>query len=239
MIANNCSTIDDVRRRVTEKTQYLERNQLVGVECYEDFLDEMPREEASKIGEIIEKHTLSIYGEAEVRIMGSYRRGKRTCGDVDVHITCKSFDKRIAADALGNIVDSLWRNGHLSFHLTFLQGMETGSVLADYQRAGRILPPDVWEASKALGPPRNRRMGKSSSSSYMGVFNSPLKKGARRRVDIKVIRKSTGTASFSCYSHPPLSSIHTVKEFLLLFTLPGMGTSIGRCVSGQEIWGSI
>lgn len=237
MIHDNCCTIEDVRRRLAGKTLSLERNQLVGVECYEDILEEMPRDEAARIGQIIEKHTLSIYGEAEVRIMGSYRRGKQTCGDVDVHITCKKFEKKIPADALGNIVDSLWRNGHLCFHLTFLDGMETGSELDDYQRAGRMLPTDVWETSKALGPPRRRRMEKASSS-YMGVFNSPVKKAVRRRVDIKVNHKFCDGFVSCAVSHFLVSSTLTVKEYSPLYILREMDTLIGPCVSGQETRGS-
>eukprot|EP00980_Cylindrotheca_fusiformis_P007936 scaffold1697_cov120-Cylindrotheca_fusiformis.AAC.18 len=184
LIHENCSSIDDVRRKATDGTISLERNQLVGVECYEDILSQMSRDEAFEIGKIVERHTLEIYGEAEVTIMGSFRRGKDTCGDVDVHITCKSFEKIIPADALGTIVDRLWRKGHVCFHLTFLCGMETGSELADYQRAARVLPPEAWGRSKALSIEKKRRVGKSASS-YMGVFRSPLKSGVRRRVDIK------------------------------------------------------
>jgi len=63
--------------------------------------------------------------------------------------------------------------------------METGAALSDYQKAGKNLDASVWETSKALRVPKKANSKGCSSSSYMGVFNSSMKKGTRRRVDIK------------------------------------------------------
>lgn len=173
LINDGCSSIDDVRRRLANKTLFLERNQLVGAECYEDIRERMSRPEVQQIGEIIQGHVLKLFPGAEVKVMGSYRRGRTTCGDVDVHITSNDYRTRIPRDALGSIVDSLWRDGHIAFHLTFLYGMETGNELGDYQQAGKNLEPTVWETSKPLRLPTTAN-GEKSHSTYMGVFVSLL-----------------------------------------------------------------
>jgi DNA polymerase lambda len=161
----------------------LDRNQLVGADCFEDFREEMNRSEVEEIGRLIKSNTLRLYPGAEVNVMGSYRRGKATCGDVDVHITHKSYVKKIPSDALGKIVDALWQSGHLAFHLTFITGMATGSSLADYQASSQNLPNDVWEWSNhVVSSSRNKETG----ASYMGVFRSPNVPMRRRRVDIKL-----------------------------------------------------
>ena len=116
-------TIDDVRTAIKRGRLQLERNQLVGVECYEDINDDMERHEVEKIGAIVKQTTIELYPGAEVRIMGSYRRGKDLCGDVDVHITHKDFEKRVPENALGRILDRLWSiRGVVAFHLTYLHG---------------------------------------------------------------------------------------------------------------------
>lgn len=180
------SSIEDVRIALTRKDLDLERNQLVGVDCYEDFLEEMTRDEVERIGDIITKHVQKLYPGAEVRIMGSYRRGKTSCGDVDCHITHKSFEFEIPNDALGSIVDSLWKSKDLAFHLTFLDGMQTGSQLSDFQKSSKIISEEIWK-SQCIKRAISWRYEKSShaSLSYMGVFNSPMKLGRRRRVDLK------------------------------------------------------
>ncbi|CAJ1958452.1 unnamed protein product [Cylindrotheca closterium] len=184
LINDDCSSIEDVRKRLLEKTLFLDRNQLVGVDCYEDIMQRMSRPEVVQLGGIIKTHVLKLYPGAEVTVMGSYRRGKESCGDVDVHITSNDYRTRIPPDALSSIVDSLWRDGHIAFHLTVLYGMETGYTLSDYQQAGKNLDRSVWETSKALRPPTTRREEKSHAT-YMGVFNSPKNVGTRRRVDLK------------------------------------------------------
>jgi DNA polymerase lambda len=151
------------------------------VDCYEDLKEEMKREEVELIGKLVEERTQQLYPGAEVRIMGSYRRGKEGCGDVDVHITHKLYVKTIPETALGEIVDALWKSGYVVYHLTFLPGMQTGSKLTDYQTSSKFLQKDVWTWSKV----KKYGTSETSSSSYMGVFHSPTKKGRRRRVDIK------------------------------------------------------
>ena len=174
--------IQDVRVGIEKKKLFLERNQLVGVCCYEDIIEEMTRHEVETIGKIVEQHTQQLYPGAEVQIMGSYRRGKTGCGDVDVHIAHKSFEKKLPTDALGKVVNILWESGHIAFHLTFLSGMKTGLNSRDFQDSGHSIPNHAWELSMGTGDVSTGE----KSSSYMGVFNSPVETGKRRRVDIKL-----------------------------------------------------
>jgi DNA polymerase/3'-5' exonuclease PolX len=187
MVHGGYSNIDEVRKAITAGALELERNQLVGVECYEDIMEDMERSEVEAIGELIANTFREDYPNAEVQIMGSYRRGANTCGDVDVHITDKSHANRVPPESLGIVIDELWRKGHLAYHLTFLPGMETGSKPVDFSNSSRIVPTEAWEPGGRVSYPNlpKTRTQDSSSLSYMGVFNSPTISGKRRRVDIK------------------------------------------------------
>jgi hypothetical protein len=82
----------------------LDRNQLVGVDCYEDILSRMSRGEVERIKDTVEKAAQRVFPGIEVTIQGSYRRGKRTCGDVDIHLTHRSFQVEIPEQGLGRII---------------------------------------------------------------------------------------------------------------------------------------
>ena len=189
--------MQDIYNGIESKTISLDRNQLIGADCYDDFLEEMTRSEVETIGGIIEECARQFYPDAQVTVMGSYRRGKSTCGDVDVHITLPSYDKRkIPPKALGEIADSLWRKNHIAFHLTFLNGMTTGLELEDYQRPSQHVSDSAWESfwESHGGQPTIRSSKsyrgtinyKSVGGSYMGVFYSPIVPKRRRRVDLKI-----------------------------------------------------
>ena len=164
------------------------KNQLVGVKCYEDFLEDMSREEVETIGNIIINKFHSMqYPDAQVTIMGSYRRGKSGCGDVDVLITLKDYTHSVPAGALSNLVDGLWDQGHISYHLTYLSGMETGG---DDSRSSHSI--EGWDRTQGLKTDKK----KTVPSSYMGVFRSPTVHGKHRRVDIKIYPYSQ--RAFAC-----------------------------------------
>ncbi|XP_045127751.1 DNA polymerase lambda-like [Portunus trituberculatus] len=75
-------TLDDLRTKAT-----LTRHQQIGLKHYDDINSRIPRSEVAEIEDYVREATLSLVRGAEVMVCGSYRRGKLTCGDVDVLIT--------------------------------------------------------------------------------------------------------------------------------------------------------
>ena len=85
----------------------------------------MPRSEAKKIYEVVENTALKIFGKKiKVIACGSYRRGKPTCGDVDILIT-RTDDKPING-MLTTLVDMLKGQGFMTDVLS-LTGMSPAS----------------------------------------------------------------------------------------------------------------
>ena len=81
-------TIEEVRRDVKSGAlSSFNANQKIGLKYYDDFLEKMDRKEVEVIADIVTKAVLERYTEAKVHIMGSYRRGKNACGDIDLLIT--------------------------------------------------------------------------------------------------------------------------------------------------------
>jgi DNA polymerase/3'-5' exonuclease PolX len=178
LLAGGYETIEQVRQAVESGKVTLERNQYIGLDCYDDIQERMSRSEVEKIAEIITDTFKTRFPSAEITTMGSYRRGKRTCGDVDVMITHPAFFDVVPPRALGEVIDDLLNQGHISHHLTFISGMNYDNY--------ESLPQEV--VSKFIKPKPYGSKGKKdkfSGSSYMGVFHSPVVKGRRRRVDVK------------------------------------------------------
>jgi DNA polymerase/3'-5' exonuclease PolX len=171
--------IGSVRQAVANGTLRLDRNQYIGLLCYEDILEEMPREEVEAITQIVADATKARFPSAELVTMGSYRRGKTTCGDVDILITHPHYVDSVGSKILGAIVDDLRAAGHIAYHLTFISGMKHDQF--------ETLPADV--ANKLTRPESYGRSvdkdDRATSSSWMGIFFSPVIRGKRRRVDIK------------------------------------------------------
>ncbi|XP_072413332.1 DNA polymerase lambda [Chiloscyllium punctatum] len=75
-------TLDDIQMKAS-----LTKQQTIGLKHYHDFLDRMPREEAGEIEKTVRDMAQSIDPSLIAVACGSYRRGRATCGDVDVLIT--------------------------------------------------------------------------------------------------------------------------------------------------------
>lgn len=170
-------TINQVRKALSNGKLRLDRNQLIGVLHYEDILEEMSRHEVESIASIVETAFKDRFPSAEVTIMGSYRREKASCGDVDILVTHPDYSDEVPPQALGRVVDSLREEGHIRHHLTFISGMkhEKFESIQDSMQ-GQLTKKKLLNSD---------RKDKFSSSSYMGVFNSPIFKDKVRRVDIK------------------------------------------------------
>ena len=65
----------------------LNRQQTIGLKYYDEFLERMPRDEAQEIGKVVIDTAHSIDTGLQCMVCGSFRRGKPTCGDVDVLVS--------------------------------------------------------------------------------------------------------------------------------------------------------
>ncbi|KAG8700976.1 hypothetical protein FRC08_004345 [Ceratobasidium sp. 394] len=83
-------TLADVRNRVAGIA--LSSAQELGLEYYADLQRRMPRSEAAEIFERIKAVALELDPRLDIEIMGSFRRGKPTCGDIDILITKSTTD---------------------------------------------------------------------------------------------------------------------------------------------------
>lgn len=90
----------------------LTAQQAIGLKHYDDFLDRMPREEAAEIEQTVRVSAQAFNPGLLCVACGSYRRGKVTCGDVDVLITHP--DGRSHQGIFSPLLDSLRQQGFLT-----------------------------------------------------------------------------------------------------------------------------
>jgi NAD-dependent DNA ligase len=92
LVEKGIVNIEQLRERQDEVLNDIQK---VGLKYYEDILERIPRSEIEEYKNIFEKDfvkVVSASGESEsnMEIVGSYRRGAQTSGDIDVIITSKS-----------------------------------------------------------------------------------------------------------------------------------------------------
>uniref|UniRef100_A0A8C0TDY1 DNA polymerase n=1 Tax=Canis lupus familiaris TaxID=9615 RepID=A0A8C0TDY1_CANLF len=100
-------TLEDIRNQASLTTQ-----QAIGLKHYDDFLERIPREEATEIEQTVRKSAQAFNPGLLCVACGSYRRGKATCGDVDVLLTHP--DGQSHQGIFSRLLDSLRRQGFLT-----------------------------------------------------------------------------------------------------------------------------
>ncbi|KAJ7730231.1 DNA polymerase lambda [Mycena maculata] len=103
--AAGCRTLDDLLAGKGGVT--LTEAQKIGIQFYDDINDRMPREEAKALFDLIKPIALGIDPKLEIQIMGSYRRGKADCGDIDIMITRCPDDGKTHAGILHHLLEAL------------------------------------------------------------------------------------------------------------------------------------
>ncbi|XP_034883494.1 DNA polymerase lambda isoform X3 [Mirounga leonina] len=116
-------TLEDIRNQASLTTQ-----QAIGLKHYDDFLERIPREEATEIEQTVSscpravrrarpcykvREAAQVFNPGLLCVAcGSYRRGKATCGDVDVLLTHP--DGRSHQGIFSPLLDSLRHQGFLT-----------------------------------------------------------------------------------------------------------------------------
>lgn len=103
--------------------------QKIGLKYYEDFNERIPREEVTQLFEKVKQAAMSLFKNGKndliVECCGSYRRGKQSCGDIDVLITRKNNEK--ISGILRKLVEKLEYDGILKERLGGLRYSHSGS----------------------------------------------------------------------------------------------------------------
>ncbi|XP_059209411.1 DNA polymerase lambda [Centropristis striata] len=100
-------TLEDIRTKA-----HLSNTQKIGLKHYDDFLDRMPREEAAAIEKVVRGAAQAVEPGLVAMACGSYRRGKATCGDVDILISHP--DGKSHKGVFSKVLQSLHDSGFLT-----------------------------------------------------------------------------------------------------------------------------
>ncbi|KAI0277191.1 Nucleotidyltransferase [Russula aff. rugulosa BPL654] len=144
-----CRTLEDIKER--KGGIELSSVQVLGLKYYDDINTRMPREEASEIFGVIKSIALSLDPKLFIEIMGSYRRGKATCGDIDIMITRSPDDGKTHAGILSRLLSALRSAGIITEDLS-LSSDANHSVECSY-RGLCMRPPTTGQDTQ----PRIRR----------------------------------------------------------------------------------
>lgn len=82
------NSIDDLKEKVKYNPELITKASKIGLEHYYDFKSRIPREEMEIHDEILQDH---LPKQLVSEIVGSYRRGLPSSGDIDVLLTSKSY----------------------------------------------------------------------------------------------------------------------------------------------------
>ena len=149
-VSQGLKTLEDLKNHGK-----LTRQQEIGLKYYDEFLERMPREEAGQIEEVVKNAALEINPGLEAFACGSYRRGKPTCGDVDVIVSHP--DGKSHEGVMIKLLDSLKSSGFLTDDLTFAENGEHRKYLGVCKLPGEntkhrrldiiVVPYNEWACS--------------------------------------------------------------------------------------------
>ncbi|CAG8745648.1 14360_t:CDS:2, partial [Racocetra persica] len=111
--AKGYRTFDDIIQNVK-----LTRAQRIGIECYDDLQERIPRDEVTEISKRVEIAACKIDPKLLCITVGSYIRGQPTCGDIDILITRNNSDGKSSSDSFLKLLDALREQGLLTHDLT-------------------------------------------------------------------------------------------------------------------------
>ncbi|PTB72557.1 Nucleotidyltransferase [Trichoderma longibrachiatum ATCC 18648] len=147
----------------------LSRVQQIGVKFYDEFQLRIPRQETEAISSVILAHARRVDPGFQMVVVGSYRRGKPTSGDVDVIVSHP--DEAQTLGIIEKLVSSLEKSGFITHILSiWTRNSERGQA------------PLAWK-----GDDRPSGSGFDTLDKALVVWQDPGTKGEggpHRRVDI-------------------------------------------------------
>ncbi|KAJ5098866.1 hypothetical protein N7532_005867 [Penicillium argentinense] len=145
-VAQGYRSLDDLRDKAT-----LKPNQRIGVERYHDFAQRIPRKEVEAHGAIVRRVVQAADKDMQAIIVGSYRRGAKDSGDIDVLITKPGAPlEPIRSLVMNVVVPQLFEEGFLKAGLATPRHNKDGSK---WHGASSLPGIDLWRRIDLLFVP--------------------------------------------------------------------------------------
>lgn len=119
-------SVKELKKAVKNKEITVSNAVLLGLKYYDVMEDDIPRREVASIEKYLVKQAQKLDPKLEIMICGSYRRGKKTSGDIDVlvyHPDVKTANQITNSDVntnsyLERLIGNLTEDNFLIDHLT-------------------------------------------------------------------------------------------------------------------------
>ena len=191
-ISQGLKTLEDLKNHGK-----LTRQQEIGLKYYDEFLERMPREEAGMIEAVVRKAALNINPGLQAFACGSYRRGKPTCGDVDIIVSHP--DGKSHEGVMTKLLENLKSTGFLTDDLTLADNGQHRKYLGVCKLPGEntkhrrldiiVVPYNEWACSLLYFTGSdyfNRSMRLLAKKNGMSLSEHSLNKGVIRKGSEKI-----------------------------------------------------
>jgi DNA polymerase IV len=168
-------TLEDLRTKAK-----LTESQQVGNEHYDDFNSRIPRAEVEAHGAVVIKELKKIDPKFTATIMGSYRRGTKDSGDIDMIITRPDTSLAVMHTTVFEVlVPHLYKTGFLKASLTTSRSNDpTGSK---WHGASCLPNSKVWRRIDLLLVPEDEMGAALLYFTGNDIFNRSIRLLARKK----------------------------------------------------------
>jgi DNA polymerase IV len=168
-------TLEDLQTKAK-----LTESQKVGIEHYDDFNSRIPRAEVEAHGTVVINALRKINPKFQATIMGSYRRGAKDSGDIDIIITCP--DTSLAAmrtTIFDELVPHLYKTGFLKVSLATSRSNDPTGI--KWHGASCLGTSKVWRRIDFLLVPEGEMGAALLYFTGNDIFNRSIRLLARKK----------------------------------------------------------
>ncbi|KAH8148680.1 uncharacterized protein LAJ45_07391 [Morchella importuna] len=166
-VQSGYKTLDDVVKNVR-----LTASQKVGIDHYQDFASRIPRDEVKRHGDIVMSTAANLDSQLQLQIMGSYRRGSKDCGDIDIMITKPGVSAQEISGLLDELIERLFEIGFAMCGLAMSRGRDDGSK---WHGASKLLDVPTWRRIDLLVVPWDERGAALLYFTGNDIFNRSMR----------------------------------------------------------------
>ncbi|KAF2832892.1 hypothetical protein CC86DRAFT_441613 [Ophiobolus disseminans] len=168
-------TLDDLQTHAK-----LTESQKVGIEHYTDFNTRIPRAEVERHGAVVINALKKIDDKFQATIMGSYRRGAKDSGDIDMILTCPGISlSTLRTVIFDSLVPHLYKTGFLKVSLATSRSNDPAGT--KWHGASCLPDSTIWRRMDFLVVPEEEMGAALIYFTGNDIFNRSMRLLARKK----------------------------------------------------------